>query len=64
MDLGVLESQTRGDYFLKSIFDPSVKQCNVPSLKASVFVESEDKFQTSLVEHSNTPPTCVSEMSC
>ena len=28
MDLGVLEGQTRGDYFLDSIFDPSVKQCN------------------------------------
>ena len=28
MDLGVLEGQTRGDYFLNSIFDPSVKQCN------------------------------------
>ena len=27
MDLGVLEGQTRGDYFLNSIFDPSVKQC-------------------------------------
>ena len=29
MDLGVLEGQTRGDYFLNSIFDPSVKQCTV-----------------------------------
>ena len=29
MDLGVLEGQTRGDYFLNSIFDPSVKQCSV-----------------------------------
>ena len=28
MDLGVLEGQTRGGYFLDSIFDPSVKQCN------------------------------------
>ena len=28
MDLGVLEGQTRGDYFLNSIFDPSVKQCS------------------------------------
>ena len=28
MDLGVLEGQTRGYYFLNSIFDPSVKQCN------------------------------------
>ena len=27
MDLGVLEGQTRGDYFLNSIFDPSVNQC-------------------------------------
>ena len=29
MDLGVLEGQTRGDYFLNSIFDPSVNQCIV-----------------------------------
>ena len=29
MDLGVLEGQTRGGYFLDSIFDPSVNQCNV-----------------------------------
>ena len=28
MDLGVLEGQTRGDYFLNSIFEPSVKQCS------------------------------------
>ena len=27
MDLGVLEGQTRGDYFLNSIFDHSVNQC-------------------------------------
>ena len=27
MDLGVLEGQTRGGYFLDSIFDPSVNQC-------------------------------------
>ena len=27
MDLGILEGQTRGDYFLNSIFDPSVNQC-------------------------------------
>jgi len=30
MDLGVLEGQTKGDYFLDSIFDPSVKQCTAP----------------------------------
>ena len=29
MDLGVLEGQTRRDYFLNSIFDPSVNQCIV-----------------------------------
>ena len=29
MDLGVLEGQTRGGYFLDSIFDPSVNQCIV-----------------------------------
>ena len=29
MDLGVLEGQTRGGYFLDSIFDPSMNQCNV-----------------------------------
>ena len=29
MDLGALEGQTRGDYFLNSIFDPSVNQCTV-----------------------------------
>ena len=28
MDLGVLEGQTRGGYFLDSIFDPSVNQCS------------------------------------
>ena len=28
MDLGVLEGQTRGDYFLNSIFDHSVNQCS------------------------------------
>ena len=28
MVLGVLEGQTRGDYFLNSIFDPSVNQCS------------------------------------
>ena len=28
MDLGALEGHTRGDYFLNSIFDPSVNQCN------------------------------------
>ena len=28
MDLGALEGQTRGDYFLDSIFDPSVNQCS------------------------------------
>ena len=27
MDLGSLEGQTRGDYFLNSISDPSVNQC-------------------------------------
>ena len=27
MDLGVLEGQTRGKYFLDSSFDPSVNQC-------------------------------------
>ena len=27
MDLGVLDGQTRGDYFLDSIFDPSMNQC-------------------------------------
>ena len=27
MDLGVLDGQTGGDYFLDSIFDPSVNQC-------------------------------------
>ena len=27
MDLGALEGQSRGDYFLYSIFDPSVNQC-------------------------------------
>ena len=32
MDLGVLEGQTRGDYFLNSIFDPSVKQCSAQAL--------------------------------
>ena len=32
MDLGVLEGQTRGDYFLNSIFDPSVNQCTVHAL--------------------------------
>ena len=37
MDLGVLEGQTRGDYFLNSIFDPSVKQCSAQAnLKAKV----------------------------
>ena len=30
MDIGALEGQTRGDYFLDSIFDPSVNQCNAP----------------------------------
>ena len=29
MDLGVLEGQTRGDYFLNSIFDHSVNQYSV-----------------------------------
>ena len=29
MDLGVLEGQTRRDYFLNSIFDPSLNQCTV-----------------------------------
>ena len=29
MDLGVLEGQTREDYFFNSIFDPSVNQCNI-----------------------------------
>ena len=28
MDLGALEGQTTGDYFLNSIFDPSENQCN------------------------------------
>ena len=28
MDLGALEGQTRGDYFLNSIFDPTVNQCS------------------------------------
>ena len=29
VNLGDLEGQTRGDYVLNSIFDPSVNQCNV-----------------------------------
>ena len=28
MDLGALEGQTKKDYFLYSIFDPSVNQCS------------------------------------
>ena len=36
MDLGVLEGQTRGDYFLNSIFDPSVKQCTVEAVGVGV----------------------------
>ena len=32
LDLGVLKGQIRGDYFLDSIFDPSVNQCNVHSI--------------------------------
>ena len=31
MDLGALEGQTREDYFLNSIFYPSVNQCSVES---------------------------------
>ena len=37
MDLGALEGQTMGDYFLDSIFDPSVNQCNLHLLAVSGF---------------------------
>ena len=36
MDLGVLEGQTRGGYFLDSIFDPSVNQCTGQSFPICV----------------------------
>ena len=34
MEIGALEGQTRGDYFLDSIFDPSVNQCSDQSKKS------------------------------
>ena len=35
MDLGVPEGQIRGDYFLDSIFDPSVNQCSGSPVQTS-----------------------------
>ena len=35
MDLGVLDGQTRGDYFLDSIFDPSMNQCSDDTAKVA-----------------------------
>ena len=42
MDLGVLEGQTRGDYFLNSIFDPSVKQCSVQCIVQYTYPQDPD----------------------
>ena len=46
MDLGVLEGQTRGDYFLNSIFDPSVKQCTVHSVKGHLGYLDDVQIET------------------